>query len=402
MNDNGITVVRIGDQVLFQSSESGKRSWFVAGYYQLREIADMYGDRLSLFTAFGRIMDMDGDVGHFYRIPAEVVHQFAAAGPRIARKGIIAYLCRIPSLIWKARRVTTTHDVSWLMLPSLAGVVGSLVAPKRTVKVVQLEGEGAASLRLRYPRLAFLVVPLAECLIRLALRRADLAVFVSDHLKRRYGHGIRGLVIVAGDVRLRPWMIREVTNRDEVHSPFRVLYTGRLVPEKGVQFLLEAIARLSKEMSCELWLGGRGSYEPALRALAKKLGIMDSIRWLGWVPWGQELFQRMSKADVLVLPSLTEGLPLVLIEAMSQCLPVIASRVGGTPEIVMDGVSGILIEPGNSLALARAIRQVSTDTELRQKLVAEGLRIAEKNTVEAQTGRVIEAICQLAETEVGS
>jgi len=189
-------------------------------------------------------------------------------------------------------------------------------------------------------------------------------------------------------------MIREV-DRSDVHKPLRFLYVGRLVPEKGVQFLLEAVAFLSQEMPCELWVAGGGPFEEQLKAKADELGIAQLIKWKGWVPWGDKLFELMREADVFILPSLTEGLPLVLVEAMSQSLPVVASRVGGIPEIVKDGISGILIEPGNSLAIARAIRQIAEDADLRKKFVAEGLRVARENTVEEQTGRVVETICQL-------
>lgn len=396
MNNSGIKVARIGDQVLLHQRQNSENKWFTPSYYQLGEISDMFGDRLASFTAFGRIMHVDGDVSHLYQIPADSVPQFTVSGPRIVRKGLWAYLCALPALVWNARKVTGSHDVSWLMMPSLAGLVGSLAAPKRTLKVVQLVGEWSTPLRLRYPRLAPLVVPLAEWLIRLALRHADLAVFVSNYLKQKYGQKLKCQVMVANETRLRPWMIHKVDRR-EVHRPLRVLYVGRLVPGKGVPFLLEAIALIAQEMPCELWIAGSGPFEGKLKAKANELGVVKFIQWKGWVPWGEKLFELMREADVIVLPSMSEGLPLVLAEAMSQSLPVIASRVGGIPEIVKDGISGILVEPGNSPAIARAIRQVAIDTELRQKLVAEGLRVARDNTVEAQTGRVIEAICQLVD-----
>lgn len=396
-----ISVVRIGDQFLYWKRENDKDAWFAPGYYQLREIADMFESRLALFTAFGRLVQIEGNSGenntkHLYRIPAEFVPQFKAVGPQVKQKGLWPYLRALPKLVGKLRKVTTEHDVSWLMMPSLAGLVGSLVAPKHTLKVVQLVGEWSMPLRIRYPRLAPLVVPLAEWLTRLALRRADLAVFVSNCLKQKYGQKLKCQVMVANESRLRPWMIHKV-DRWEVHRPLRVLYVGRLVPEKGVQFLLEAVALIAKEMPCELWIAGNGPFEPDLRAKAEELKIISNVRWLGRVPWGKELFELMRQCDIFVLPSLGEGLPLTIVEAMSQSLPIIASRVGGIPEIVKDNTSGILVEPGNSLAIARAIRQVATNAELRQKLVTEGLRVARENTVEAQTGRVIKAICQLVD-----
>lgn len=394
-----LSLARVGDQVLLKDD---KGNWFTPGYYQLSEIADMFGNRLGSFTAFGRIMQIEGDISHLYRIPVEAVPQFAVVGSQVRRKGIRAYLRVLPELVWKLRKVTATHDVSWLMMPSLAGLVGSLLAPRRTLKVVQLVGEWSMPLRLRYPKLAPLLVPLAEWLTRLSLRRADLAVFVSNYLKEKYGQRLKCQVMVANESRLRPWMIHKMDRR-EVHKPLRVLYVGRLVPEKGVQFLLEAIAFISKGMPCELWIAGSGPFEEKLKAKANELGIAKFIQWKGWVPWGEKLFEVMREADVLVMPTLPdiEGIGMVHFEAMSQSLPVIASRVDGIPEIVKDGISGILVEPGNSLAIAQAIQKVATDAELRQKLVAEGLQVAKENTVELQIGQVVEKICQLARRKGG-
>jgi len=395
MSRKGLAIVRIGDQALYRLKDH-KDQYFAEGYYQLREIADMFGDRLASFTAFGRIMQIEDYINHLYLIPIDSVPRFAEAGPRVERKGFLAYMRVLPKLVWKVRRTTVIHDVSWFILPSLAGVIGSLVASKRTLRVVQLVGEWSMPLRLRYPRLAPLIVPLAEWFIRLALHRADFAVFVSNYLKEKYGQKLQCQVMVANESRLRLGMIHKV-NRQEIHNPLRILYVGRLVPEKGVQLLLEAVAFVSKEMSCELWIAGSGPFEEELRTKANELEIAELMHWKGWVPWGEKLFELMRETDVLVMPTLPliEGVGMVHFEAMSQSLPVIASRVDGIPEIVKDGVSGVLVEPGNPFAIAQAIRQIATDTKLRKKLVTEGLRVAKDNTVEIQTGRVIETICQL-------
>lgn len=389
-----LSVVRIGDQVLFQPRDSDEGKWFAEGYYQLKEIADMFGDRLASFTAFGRIMQVDSNVDDLYEIPTDSVPHFTASGPRVARKGILAYLCALPPLAWKVRKVATTHDVIWPIVTSLSGIFASLLAPKDTIKVMQIVGERNAPLRQKYPRLAPLLVPIFERLAKLALRRANLAVFASNYLKEKYGQDLECPVIVANESRLRPWMINKVDKR-EIHSPLRVLYVGRLVPEKGVQFLIQAIKSVSKTRPCELWVVGSGPYKEELQTQATELGIKELVEWKGWIPWGDELFAIMRKADMLVMPSLLEGVGLVHIEAMSQSLPVIASRVDGIPEIVKNEISGLLVEPGDANAITKAIRKVAEDRNLRQKVVNRGLEIARQNTFEAQTGRVIKRICQL-------
>lgn len=394
-NMNGLNVVRIGDQVLVCQKGSNEDRWFVHGYYQLSEIADMFGDRLASFTAFGRIMEFEGNTSNLYEIPTDSVPQFTASGPRVARKGILAYLRALPALVWKVRAVTTTHDVIWLIVTSISGIFANLLAPKDTIKVMQMVGERDAPLRQKYPRLAPLLVPLFEYLARLTLHRADLAVFVSDYLREKYGQNLKCPVIIANESHLRPWMINQV-NRREVHSPLRVLYVGRLVHEKGVQVLLEAVTSVSKDKPCELWIVGSGPYEEELQTQATELGIKELVEWKGWVPWGEKLFTIMREADMLVMPSLIEGVGLVHIEAMSQSLPVIASRVDGIPEIVKDGASGILVEHADPAAIADAIRRIAKSEGPRQRFVTEGLKIARRNIFKAQTGKVIEAICGLA------
>jgi len=393
MSNIRLLLVRIGDQVLYYK----EGDWFTEGYYQLNEIADLFGKQLSTFTAFGRIVKKERDYDKLYQIPSYVVPKFKVAGPEVSSKGLKAYLIALPKLITEVKRAMREHDVSWIMMPSLAGLVASLLAPKDKIKVVQIVGEWSMPLKLRYPKFAFIIVPLAKWLIKLSLKRANLAVFVSNYLAKKYGGGLKCQVIIANESRLRPWMICQV-DRNELHKPLRILYVGRLVPEKGVQFLLEAIALVLKEIPCELWIVGSGLYESFLKNKAKEIGIISCIRWFSWVPWGEELFQIMRKADVLVMPSLIEGLGMVHFEAMSQSLPVIATQVDGIPEIVKDGISGLLVEPGDSKAIAESIMRIARDSELRKRLVNEGLKVAKENTLENQTGKVVTAILKLIES----
>lgn|GEM_PF-2509191 len=388
-------VLRVGDQVLFRNGD--RNEWYTEGYYQLAEIASVFSDRMKRFTAFGRILAAPPEKQrNYYRIPTETVPEFSATGVSVRAKGARDYLRVFLQLICKLRKVTASNDIQWFVMPTLAGLIGLLVAPQRGVRVAHFVGEWAKPTQMKYPMLAPLAVPVLEKLSRAALNRADIAVFVSNYLRQKYGRHLKKEVIVANESRLRPWMITEI-DRSEIHRPLRVLYAGRLVPEKGVQVLIEAVARVSKETPCELWIVGRGPSESSLRQQARKRNIEGLIRWFGWVSWGEELFKLMREADVLALPSFTEGLPLVVIEAMSQSLPVVASDTGGVPEIVRHGETGLLFSPGNSEELAKCITRIATDRNLHSVLVANGLRTARQNTFEATTGRVIEMMCELAQ-----
>src|SRR5881396_2926147 len=131
-----------------------------------------------------------------------------------------------------------------------------------------------------------------------------------------------------------------------------VLFVGRLVERKGVAHLIEAIARLGPT-GPPLEIVGEGPERPALEALAQRLGVAQQVMFRGKVA-PHELQASYARAAVCVLPSVldtrgdTEGLGVVLLEAMNHGTPVIASRVGGIPDIVEDGVSGLLVPPGDA------------------------------------------------------
>src|SRR5437867_4100451 len=132
-----------------------------------------------------------------------------------------------------------------------------------------------------------------------------------------------------------------------------ILFVGNLVPVKGVEFLLEAIARLNRS-DVVLYIIGDGPLELALKTRAEHLGIGTSCIFAGRQPH-EQIPIWLCAADCLVLPSLSEGLPTIVAEAMICRTPVIATTVGGTPEVVADGCTGCLVPPADTAALTSAI-----------------------------------------------
>jgi colanic acid/amylovoran biosynthesis glycosyltransferase len=139
----------------------------------------------------------------------------------------------------------------------------------------------------------------------------------------------------------------------------RMLTVGRLHPIKGYPLLLEACAELSSRgIDWSLDMVGDGPMRGELRGLAERLGIAGRITFSG--PVGQDRIQEhFERANVMVMSSFMEGVPVVLMEAMAMELPVVATRVGGVPELVEDGVSGRLVAPGSARELADALAEVS-------------------------------------------
>ena len=154
----------------------------------------------------------------------------------------------------------------------------------------------------------------------------------------------------------------------------RLLFLGALVKRKGVLDLIEAVTRVADERpDVVLELAGSAS-TARLRKLVDSKGVHKNVRFLGWIQDSDKL-AAFGRAHVLVLPSYIEGLPVVLLEAMAAGLPVVASRVGGIPDLVEDGVNGFLIEPGDVKALSESILRLLTDTELRHSMGAASLQL---------------------------
>jgi glycosyltransferase involved in cell wall biosynthesis len=149
-----------------------------------------------------------------------------------------------------------------------------------------------------------------------------------------------------------------------------LLCVGRLIPIKGHLVLLRAFAGAREEVpGLRLDVAGRGPLEPALRALAKELGIADAVRFLGHVTPVQAAIERSA---AVVVPSMGEGFGMVALEAMERGRPVIAASIGGLGELVQDGVTGRLVAPGDAEPLKRAIVELASDPELGRHMGAAG------------------------------
>jgi glycogen(starch) synthase len=140
---------------------------------------------------------------------------------------------------------------------------------------------------------------------------------------------------------------------------------------------------------------GRGmaaGFASALAALERK----GTVRFLGHRNFGPDLFQCFADADVLVVPSRTEGTPRVLVEARAFGCPVIGTSVGGIPTSITDGVDGLLVPPEDSAALAEAILRLAQDRQLREQLITAGYATAHRSTVEAFAAGLAEEVVSIA------
>ena len=167
-------------------------------------------------------------------------------------------------------------------------------------------------------------------------------------------------------------------------------YVGWLVSIKGVTYLISAMARVVEQHpESILVLAGKGDdkgdEETKLRERVEGLGLEDRVRFLGWRADVDEI---MGSFDIFVLPSLNEGMGRVLVEAMASGLPIVASRVGGIPDLVKDGRNGLLVPPKDASALEKAICDLLADKKKRKRMGKAGKKICRQYSAEAMVGQI--------------
>jgi glycosyltransferase involved in cell wall biosynthesis len=167
-------------------------------------------------------------------------------------------------------------------------------------------------------------------------------------------------------------------------------YVGWLIHIKGVTYLVKAMAEVvQRHPNSLLVLVGKGDEkgeeEVKLNKQVENLGIADNVRFLGWRPDVDEI---MGCFDIFVLPSLNEGMGRVLVEAMATGLPIVASRVGGIPDLVKHGENGLLIPPADEGALERAISDLLNDKARRKRMGETGKKMCRPYSVEAMVDKI--------------
>ena len=199
----------------------------------------------------------------------------------------------------------------------------------------------------------------------------------------------RAEVIYAG-IEVEP-VPRSRANRS---GPLQLGVLSRLTPIKNVAAVIHAAARLRDlGIAIQVNIAGLGPCEDSLRSLARELNVTDRVCFLGW---REDIRELLSGWDLLAMPSFDEGFPLSALEAMAAGLPVLASRVGGLPEIVEDGVTGNLIPPGDIEALVLHLVELANDRMRLSKMGAAGRkRVQEKFTEEAMASHMASFYAQL-------
>ena len=361
--------------------------WYTTASFPMEEFWHRLG--VTDWTFWGRLSEVaDGSRLFALQAPAGCEGRLHLEGPYDQPAGPMGYLRSLRRVRKALKRLVRQADVVWLKMAYVYSSLAVRYCTGRQVVVSQQVGDPVWGVAAAYPKWKLLGWVHARNCRRVAAR-ADVPSFVSRDVAHRYGGG-RSDLVISNESRVRQSMLRPPRQRPG-GSSLEVIFVGRLTPEKRVCDLIRAVDRVPQ---ARLSIVGDGPERASLQALAEELSCRDRIRWFGLVPWGQRLLELIRAADVLALVSTTEGMPLVLIEAMSQGTPVLATRVGGVPELVTDGVSGLLVDPRRPEQIADALERLRSDPGLWQRLAGGGYAVASQNTVERQLLPLLDSVRQ--------
>jgi glycosyltransferase involved in cell wall biosynthesis len=222
---------------------------------------------------------------------------------------------------------------------------------------------------------------------------------LARHLHSHYGFDPGTIAVIPNALSIdedNPCILGRLPPNRDSKEALAVGYIGRLSAEKGVRYFVESIPLAAKECPETRYLVfGGGPEEDELRVFARRLNIGDStLSFRGWC----DPREAMAGLDVVVIPSLEEGFGYVALEAMRASLPVVASSVGGLPEIIADRESGLLVPPRDPAAIAAALCALTRDPEMRLRLGRRGHAIlVERFSLE----RMLRATIQVYESVLG-
>jgi glycosyltransferase involved in cell wall biosynthesis len=218
----------------------------------------------------------------------------------------------------------------------------------------------------------------------LSLERTAVLTAVSDAMAaelRQAGLGRTDVRVIHNGVRVPPRPARFLASP---RAPVRVLgVMAHLVARKGVDVLLRALGKLNGGAFHRLVIAGEGEAASDLRRLHAELALATPVEWMG----AQHVESFLDRVDAVIVPSRSDALPLILLQAMAAGVPVVASAVGGIPEAVRPGVDGLLVAPGAVDALAEALRALAADPcAARRRALRARARVADFFSIERTVG----------------
>ena len=232
-----------------------------------------------------------------------------------------------------------------------------------------------------------------QVMTRLAIHGSGARVLANGAELARVFRSRWTVEVVSTSITEKDFLVRDDTCQGE---SIRLLFVGFVRPEKGLEYLLRALPAIDSSKRVHLAIVGSwdqfAGERERLVQIAQESGLVDQVSWEGYAAFGLPLFSQMDSSDILVLPSLSEGTPRVLVEARARSLPIVATNVGGIPSSVTDGVDGLLVPPRDSRLLAAAITRLIGDGDLRRGLIRNGRESVRDLTLERFVSLVVDLL----------
>ena len=342
------------------------------------------------FVVFARVIGTDAS-GQQPCLPSRTeVVQLPDYGSLRRLHAVAGAVIRTGSAFWRG---LSGVDVVWVFGPhpfELMIVILARVRRRRVVLGVRQDTPEYYRARLPSPRWkpVLAAVRAMDGLHRLLARRIPATVVGTANAERYASRKGRVLTMMPSLVREED-VVSEPPERDWT-GVLDLLTVGRIDAEKNPLLLVEALAEVERARPGRFRLrwAGVGPLADDVRRRAEELGIGDRIELLGYVPFGPELLAEYRRAHVFLHVSLTEGVPHVLVEALSSGTPIVATDVGGVRAALDDGAAGLLVPPADAAALTTAFFKLVDDNQLRSRLVEHGLGLARERTLESEAARV--------------
>ncbi|WP_180964504.1 glycosyltransferase [Microbacterium sp. UMB0228] len=285
--------------------------------------------------------------------------------------GLHQSVLRLPATWAAIRRSVSGADLVLVKVPGVLGTLATLAARRRGIPVAaEVVGDAEGVLRSGALGTAGrLLRPVVGVVTRFVVRRAGAVRYVTEReLQRRYPPAPDAAVASFSDV-----VIADEPSWEGAEGGAPHLVSVGSVDQlyKGHHHLIEALGRIRDEFpNATLTIVGSGRRMPFLYETAREHGVSDAVRFTGYLGDPADVAAVLAEATLFVLPSLTEGMPRALIEAMAIGVPAIASRVGGVPELLP---SSATFAPGDVTAMTRLLRELLRSPERRRELSTAGI-----------------------------
>jgi len=337
---------------------------------------------------------------------SEFENEFRALGVPVLGKprSALATLWAPAALLRYLRRERIELLQTFLFHSDVAGrVVGRLArigGGKRRLVIVSSVRASNVRNRAWQFRLARWTAPLADAFTAVSRRTLE---FASQH----EGVAVERATVIPNGIDPAEWEAapdaRRKAQREELGlqpGDFVVCTVGRLHEQKGLEFLLPAARTVAEQVPNAVFLiAGYGPLRERLEAKAKGLGLESRVRFLGY---RRDVANLLAASDIFALPSLWEGMSNAILEAMAAAKPVVATAVDGAVEQVEDGVTGLLVPPGDAKALAGAILELARDPRKAQEMGTKGReKVRREFTLDRMTEAYFELYRTLLEKVIG-